>query len=177
MICYLEHINIPNDLGIIYKMMLGEDQYLYSTKLSFSTQREFENWFLERLEHEFHDFYLVKSLKGKDVVGYVHNYDFSLQHQHCKLVVYIVSRYRASGIGGMAACLFIKNLFRDYPLVKVYSTIYDYNKESLSGNFAAGFEEEGVLADYRYYDGQYHSIHYLSMSREKFLSNIGKWVK
>lgn len=175
--CYLDYADIPGDLGILYGMMTGEDQYLYSTKIHFSTRSDFERWFLGRLGHDFHDFYLIKEHGENRILGYVYNYDFSLITRHCKLVVYILPDHRETGIGGMAACQYMDRLFRDYPLKKIYTTIYSYNKESLGGNLAAGFVVEGILSDYRYYDGEYHSLYYLSMTREKFESTIGKLVK
>ena len=173
----LECVNIPNDIPFLFAAMTAEDQYLYSTKLSFFSIQDFERWFCCRIKNEFHDFLIVKDAHSLKALGYVHNYDFSLIHGHCKMVVYIIPERRETGIGGIAAITFMKELFSAYPIRKIYSTVYDYNKESLRSNFNAGFIEEGTLKDYRYYDGNYHSIHYLSMSREQFERTISKFVK
>ncbi|MCM1060669.1 MAG: GNAT family N-acetyltransferase [Eubacterium sp.] len=164
----MKYVNIPNDIPFLYMAMSAEDQYLYSTKLSFSSMQEFEHWLCCRLKNDFHDFLIIKDAFSLKHLGYVHNYDFSLVDGHCKLVVYIIPECRETGIGSMAAITFMDKLFAEYPLRKLYSTIYDYNKESLKSNLAAGFTEEGILRDYRYYDGGYHNIHYLSISRDDF---------
>lgn len=173
----LEHINISKDIQFLYKVMAAEDQYLYSTKLRFPSIQNFEQWLSVRLKNEFHDFFIIRESQHMEPLGYVHNYDFSLVDGHCKLVVYIIPEYREIGIGGMAAITFMKKLFAMYPLRKLYSTIYDYNRESLNSNLAAGFQEEANILDYRYYDGKYHSIHYLSISRQQFEKTIGRLVK
>lgn len=72
------------------------------------------------------------------------------------------------GIGAMATLSFMKQLFKQYPLRKIYVDIYDYNQESLKSNISAGFEIEGVLKEYRYLNGKYHSLNVLSISRECF---------
>ena len=173
----LDNVTIPGDTEFLYNSMTSDDQYLYSTKLHFFSIQKFEHWLTSRLKNDFHDFFIVRESATRTIIGYVHNYDFSLVDGHCKLVVYIRPEYRKTGIGAFAAIMFIKKLFAMYPLRKLYSTIYDYNHESFKSNLAAGFVEEGVLKDFRYYNGITHCIHYLSLSRQQFENNIGKWVK
>ena len=175
--CILERVNIPQDTHFLYKIMTAEDQYLYSTKLRFQSQQGFERWLCCRLKSDFHDFYIVRDPHTLIALGYVHNYDFSLIDGTCKLVVYIVPQYSKIGIGGIAAITFMQRLFSMYPLRKLYSTVYEYNEESLRSNIAAGFQEEGILRDYRYQNGKYHSMHYLSMTKPQFDKTIGKLVK
>lgn len=171
----LTKISSRDDIHFLYKSMTSSDQYLYSTKIRYNSEHSFEQWILNQLNGNFHDFYLVEDKKcGR--IGFVHNYDFSLLNGHCKLVVYISPTFREFGVGGIAAIMFMKKLFKDYPLRKLYTTVYDYNNESLQSNLRAGFQEEGVLKHYRYYSGHYYDIHYLSMTREKFESTIGKLV-
>ena len=171
------NIETKKDMDFLYWAFVGDDQYLYSTNLLFNTKQTFENWIWERVGTDFHDFFIVKDKKSEGLIGYVHNYDFSLIDGHCKLSVYIDREYRNTGIGGFVAVRFLKYLFTKYPLRKVYSTIYDYNYESLTSNLAAGFIEEGVINEYRYHDGKYYAIHYLSMSRNGFNDMIRKLVK
>lgn len=170
-------IESKKDIDSLYLIFAREDQFLYSTNLRFNTKQSFEKWINDRVGTDFHDFFLVKDKSKNNLIGYVHDYDFSLIDGHCKLTLYIDEEYRKTGIGGFVAINFIKYLFSRYPLRKVYSTIYDYNSESLNSNFAAGFVEEGVIGDYRYHGGEYYAIHYLSMSREKFDDSIGKLVR
>ncbi len=163
------------DVDFLYDCFSSDDQFLYSTKLNFSSKRNFEVWLNDRLHKEFHDFFVIKDKRSMLPIGYIHNYDFSLTDGHCKLVVYISKKYRNTGIGGFVTVRYMKYLFDEYPLRKLYSTIYDYNTESLKSNIAAGFEEEGCIDGYRYHDGIYHKIHYLSMNRKKF-KEILEWM-
>lgn len=174
--CTLDIVKLPDDIDFLYAAMVSDDQYLYSTKLNFNSTQSFERWLTHRLYNEFNDFFIIRDPLSSKPFGYVYNYDFSLTDGHCKLVVYVCPEYRETGIGGIAAITFMKKLFDTYPLRKLYSTIYDYNKESLRSNFAAGFIEEGLLNNYRYFDGNYHSIHYLSISRKTFEDTIGRFL-
>jgi RimJ/RimL family protein N-acetyltransferase len=106
-------------------------------------------------------------------IGYVHNYDFSMRDGRCKLVVFIDESYREFGIGAIAAISFMRKLFDDYPIRRMYLDIYDYNKESLVSNLKAGFKEEGVIKNYRYHDGSFYDLHILSMDRKTFETKLG----
>ncbi len=170
------HVENQYDMDFLFTSFLADDQYLYSTKLGFHTKQGFEQWFRDRLNNDFHDFFIVKNDQLKPI-GFVYNYDFTLIDGHCKLVVYINDEYRKTGIGGFVAIKFMDYLFTQYPLRKVYSTIYDYNQESLQSHIGAGFIKEGTINDYRYYHGSYHPIHYFSMDRKQFESTLGKLVK
>ena len=161
------------DLDDVYKMMTGEDQYLFSVRIGVNSEQQFKDWFCERLRCDFHDFYIIADENSGQTIGYVHNYDFSLHNGHCKVVVYIKAQYRDSGIGGFAAIRFMDMLLMRYPLRKLYTAVYDYNQCSLTNNIKAGFTQEGSLEQYRYYDGQYHSLHLLSIDRESFYQKFG----
>lgn len=167
----LRKVSIKNDVRLLYDMMLGEDQYLFSTKLSFCTIDKFEEWIIGQLKNSFHDFY-VAEMDGI-VIGYAHNYDFSLIDSRCKIAIFTLPNYRKIGLGGLLAISFIKRLFVDYPLNKIYLDIYSYNNESIESNLKAGFVKEGELPNYRYYDGTYHSMQILSMTREVFEEKLG----
>ena len=87
--CVLCHVMLPDDIDFLYSTMTADDQYLFSTKIRFWTVQAFEQWLICRLRGDFHDFFIVKNRRTNIKIGYVYNYDFSLQHGHCKLVVYI----------------------------------------------------------------------------------------
>lgn len=168
----LERLSLRVDSKALYKMMSAPDQYLFSARVTFNSQEMFENWLRARISHEFHDFYTIRSSDLDCPIGFAYNYDFSLKDGHCKLCIYLDSMHRTLGLGAIAAIRYINILFELYPLRKIYLTIYDYNKQSLQSNLHAGFCEEGVLSDFRYYDGAYHSLHYLSITRKKFQETL-----
>lgn len=162
------HFDVPR----LYKMMMGEDQHLFSTKITINSEECFANWLLEHMKSDFHDFFVIADVNKNASVGYVHNYDFSLKNGNCKIVVYIDAAYRNIGLGGHCAIKFMDYLFSEYPIKKIYVTIYAYNRESLYSNLKAGFMEEGVLEKYRYYNGKFHDLHILSMNRKRFYNTL-----
>ena len=170
---YFRKPDLDRDLNSLYQMMNDDDQFLFSTRIRCNTERAFFSWIVDRLQKDFHDFYVVTvSEKADDIIGFAYDYDFSLEDGHCKICVYVKKEYRNIGIGGVAAVSFIEKLFKKYPLRKIYSTVYSYNTQSLQSNLKYGFEEEGVLKKYKYYNGKFHNIHILSITKEKFGLNM-----
>lgn len=171
----LDTLNMPDDGLSLYNLMESQDQYLFSTKIHHNTYESFMRWLSVALTSTFHDFFVIR-LPGKaSPIGYAYSYDFSLRDGRCQVVVCTDFNYRKTGAGGFAAIDLLAFLFRAYPLRKIYATVYDYNKESLASNLSAGFIEEGLLREYRYYDGRYHSLHYLSIDRATFLRRYNDW--
>lgn len=171
----LRKIEKPSELSSLYAMMGDDDQYLYSVRLQHNSEASFSQWLSDRLNTDFHDFDLVFLESIECPVGFVHNYDFNLNSGHCKTVVYIQKKYRNTGIGAYAALAFVNKLFMDYPLRKIYSTVYAYNTQSIENHNKVGFIIEGILRDYRYCNGEYYDMVFFSITREQFLKKTGDW--
>lgn len=172
----LRRFCVKEHLGYLYNMMCSDEQYLFSSKMDFNNIDTFQRWIMTQLNTNFHDLYMVY-IKGKlHPIGFVHDYEFWLNHGHCKISVYVAPKYRKIGIGSFAAIQFIDCLFRQYVLRKIYMMIYEYNMVSLECNKNAGFTLEGVLHQYRYYNGKLHDLYILSVDREDFYNkfNVNK---
>lgn len=170
--CIFRTVSLERDLDFLYELMVQDEQALFSTPIFCNTIEKYRDWLNERLNKNFNDFNIVE-VNG-DSIGYVHTYDFSMQNGHCKMVVNVHKKYQMSGIGGIVAIQFMKKLFNQYPIRKIYLDIYDYNTLSYQSNLRAGFIEEATLEGYRYYDGAYHSLHVLAMSRERYFNTLGR---
>ena len=173
----LRKVVLHRDLTDLYRMMISDDQHLFSVKITANSEQQFNDWLCERLKYDFHDFFIIANENNDQAIGYAHNYDFSLQNGHCKVAVYLSPEHRDSGIGGFGGIMFMDHIFQTYPLRKLYTAVYSYNKRSLTNNRNAGFVEEGNLEQYRYYDGTYHSLHILSIKREDFYQRFGGVLK
>ena len=148
--------------------MDSSDQMLFNGKLTLNTIPEFDLWLQDRFKRYFHEFYVISDSEDCSMLGYIYSFEYFSSDMHCKLCLVIKKEYRNTGIGAEAAIRFMDELFRNYPLRKIFSTVFDYNKQSLMNNIQAGFKEEGCFKEYRYYDGEFHDMHILSISRDDF---------
>lgn len=156
-------------LNLYYVMTNVNEQMFFHSKTVFNSNVDYEQWLLGQMKYHYHDFYILEdSDNDSKFAGFMYSYDFRLNDGHCMICVYLTPEYRNVGYGAYAGIKFIKEIFQEYPVRKIYLTIYDYNKQSLQSNLSAGFTEEGCLKEYRYYDGKYWDMHFLAITRETF---------
>lgn len=143
-----------------------EDQVLFLANRLDNCFQDFEGRFHDLLKHFYHDFFIVETDSGEPM-GMVYSYDLKSMDRHCKIAIYLSPKWR-SGHGALAAIQLLDYMFCRYPLKRVYCDIYSYNTESLACTLQCGFEEIGRIPEYRYYNGEYHDLVLLTITREEF---------
>jgi RimJ/RimL family protein N-acetyltransferase len=160
------------------------EQALFSPRIAISSLADFDAWLGDRMTNFYHDFSVIEQVAetqdgdadaGRTFAGCVYSYNYSDVDQRCNVFLYLAPRWRSTGAGGRIAATFIDELFTYYPLRKVYLYVYDYNRESLTSDLQAGFVEEGLLRDWRYFDGRWWDCHVLAMTREAFGRHLARF--
>ena len=158
-------------LEALFKMMMDpEEQTMFLTHSISNSLRDFDNWLQDRLKYHYHDFFVVESDK-EELIGIVYSYDHRMQDGHCKMTTYITQKWRHIGLGSMVGLDFIGFLFRFYPYRRINCDVYRYNIESFESLKQAGFEVTGHVKEYRYFNGKYHDLMLLTMSREYYITH------
>lgn len=142
------------------------EQVMFLTHSNCNSLRDFDGWIHDRLKFFYHEFFVVET-ESSQPIGIVYSYDQKIPDGHCKMAVYIAPEWRC-GFGAMAAVQMLDYLFRYYPLRRIFCDIYSYNQQSLSSTLQCGFEKIGRMKEYRYYNGSYHDLVLLTISRENF---------
>lgn len=174
----LRKFNFRADVEDMFKIMTDpEDQMLFIRKIPFNTLPDFDMWMQNNFKTFYHEFNVITDKQsGYEFYGFVYSYDYSPLDSHCKLCLVLQKQYRDTGMGAKVSIDFLDYLFTNYPLRKVFLTIYDYNKKSLESNLQAGYKQEGVMKEYRYYNGNYYDLHILAMDREEFYTRYSKFL-
>lgn len=111
--------------------------------------------------------YVVELLDDGQAVGLVSAYDHHASGLHCK-VAFVRFGPRPPGSAGAVIegmLLFITHLFASFPYRKVYAEVPSYNL----GLYAPGFaQEEGVLRDYLFHEGEPADLHIVSFRRDQW---------
>jgi len=165
------------DLKRLFDFMMNEsNQILFSHSFTVHDIPMFEIWLSRKLDrNEYHDFFMIEDSNG-NTVGFTFSYEFFMYDAHCKYTLCLFEEYRNCGLGVIAGVKMIDYLFRKYPLNRIFVSVFDYNKNSLSSNLKGGFEEVGTFPDYRFYGGEYYSLHILTISRDKFYTKQKKVI-
>ena len=152
----------------------AEEEVWFLSRCESNSLRDFDGWIQDRLRHFYHDFFVIEAADG-GFIGIVYSYDFHMRDGHCKAAVYIAPEWRRGGMGAIAGIQFIRHLLRFYPLRRIHCDVYAYNEKSLTSLRQCGFEQTGVVKEYRYFNGKYHDLVLLSVSRDDFLNKCGQF--
>lgn len=165
----LRRFNYRKDLERLYCYMMNErNQMMFSNGFQLHNIEMFEHWITEKFaQNKYHDFFMIENDKG-NTVGFTFSYDFFNYDAHCKYTLCLFEEYQNTGYGAVAGIMMMDYLFRNYPLRRIFISVFDYNTSSLVINKKGGFEEVGVLPDYRYWGGDYYSLHVLTITKEAF---------
>jgi len=151
---------------------LKEDIYqnYFPNKLKTYNQEAFEKWLSDMfVQEKFHDFFIIES--GDYILGFTFSYDFSSGNEHCHYTLCLYEDYINTGFGAVAGLKMIDYLFKRYPLKQIYISVAGCYKNSLESSKKGGFEEVGILPDYTFVNGEYHSLHILRITRNSFYEN------
>lgn len=157
------------DLERLYTYMTKEEnQILFSHGFQVHNIPMFERWISEKFaKNEYHDFFMIEDSQGQ-TIGFTFSYEFFNYDAHCKYTLCLYEEYQNIGLGAVAGIKMMDYLFKKYPLNRIFVSVFDYNKKSIANNLKGGFEEVAVLPDYRFYGGEYFSLHILTISRDDF---------
>jgi len=165
----LRPFDYHKDLQRLFGYMISEDnQKMFSQGFQVHNLAQFEHWITDKFaKNEYHDFFMIECDDGK-TIGFTFSYDFFKFDGHCKYTLCLYEDSQEKGYGAVAALKMMDYLFKKYPLRQILISVFDYNQNSLNCNLKGGFEEVGLIPDYRFSDGAYHAMHILRITRDKF---------
>lgn len=174
---HLEKVWLSRDTSFVFQVMSSaEESGLFLRKVRFNSFEEFESWFRMELDRYYDRFYMIQDEQCKNL-GFLYSYDYRPTDQHAHFSIYICPECRHLGAGIEASLLFANALFMEQNLRKLYSCVYGYNEESLQCNREAGFTEEGILKEDRYFNGRFWDTYIFSISREEFCKRYGRLIE
>lgn len=101
---------------------------------------------------------VIESKSDKEIIGLIFSFNLNLIDGYCFINVYLDEKFEQKGYGPEAFGLLFCHLFDSYPLNKIYTEVFDYNKLSLSTITSTGFKEEGRFKEHKFYNGKRHDV-------------------
>ncbi len=161
-----------SDFGEIYRLFTDPSVGpMIINKPDHNSMTVFSKWLDRHLESNFNDFMVFRTDEN-EFVGFAYSYEFHGLDGHCQFTVAVKPEHQRSGIGGILAIQFLEYLFQNYNLRKVYIHIYGNNIHSRQCAEMFGFQVEGSLHEYRYYNGKFEDLLIYSVTRPCFYDTI-----
>ena len=141
-------------------------RYLFTNNLNIVSKKKMWDDISKKINYTYHQFMIIMNVKKQIPVGFIYSYDYNIKDNYLYLAVCLEDNARNSVIGAEAGMIFLNYLFKNYPIRKIYCTVYEYNKMCMSFLKNAGFKPEGILKEHRYFDGKYYDMNILAFYRE-----------
>lgn len=151
-------------------------RYLFTNNLNIESKRNFWDQIKKKLNYMYHEFMIIINVNKQIPVGFIYSYDYNIQNNYLYIAIFIDKKERNNVLGAEAGVIFLNHLFNNYPIRKIYCTVYEYNKLSMKFLQNAGFKIEGILKEHRYFNGKYHNMSILAFYREE-MSSLTKRLK
>lgn len=141
-------------------------RYLFTSNLNIISKKKMWEDIKKKMNYTYHQFKIIINTRKQIPVGFIYSYDYNLKDNYLYIAICIEEKERNGVVGAEAGMIFLNYLFKSYPIRKVYCTVYEYNRMSMSFLKNAGFKTEGILKEHKYFDGKYYDMNVLTFYRE-----------
>ncbi len=136
--------------------------------------------FSKKLLHDhlfcnFEDLYLVIVLKNEDTpIGYLSLKNIDQLNKKAEWSGIVIDpHYSGKGYATAAAKLFLKFVFEEWNMNRIYGYWLEENAASLKMAKKTGFKVEGLLKENVFKNNRYHNVYICSLLKKEYYENIG----
>lgn len=158
----MRKINITRDSRKLFELVSDAGEIILPGQMRCINADEFQRWLLEKMNGFYFIFHVIEeNSETRGLIGYALIYDYRVYDRHCSLCI-----YSTRNIEPNLWASFIEELFKEYPLNKVFWKIATSNIRYLELAKKLGFSEEMVLKEYAYQEGKYLDVCVLGKTRQ-----------
>ena len=160
----IRKINIYKDCEKLFDLISKSDEDLFPNQIKYFNVDEFQHWLINQMKGYFHELYVLeKQEKTSKIIGWALTYDYRVYDGHCSFCIYSLEEIERT-----LWATFIAELFRNYPLNKIFWKVTTTDKKRLELATTLGFSKEMTLKEYKYENGIYRDVCVLSVSSEEY---------
>lgn len=145
-----------------------ESRFLFTNDFVIISRNEFWDYIDKKASRDFHDFMIIRNDATNLPIGFIYTYNFDRQNDYIFFSIYLEEKSRNNINVAISGMIFFNYIFKYYPIRKIYCSVFDYNTISKKVLKNAGFQLEGNLKEYRYYNRAYHDMSIYSLFRKNF---------
>ena len=143
-------------------------RYLFTNELVIQSKREMWDYLKKKIASTYHEIMIAMDNTNSKPIGFVYSYNYNIYNEYLYITLYIRTKERNSILGAEVGAIFLDYLFKYYPIRKIYCSLFDYNNSSKKVLKTAGFQLEGCLKQYRYFNREYHDMSIYALFRNEF---------
>ncbi len=136
------------------RKLLSYDEFLSEYSQEFSKSRHLQ--------------LIIKHKKDKEFIGTIFSYGLNIYDGYIFVTIFLKNLYRGKGYAPEAIVYFIKFLFDNFSLYKIYMDVYEHNKLSLQTLKKRGAIVEGIFKKHRIYKNQRYDLYRFAVYQKDF---------
>lgn len=157
------------DFDFAYKCYQDYDSRpLFTNDFNIISRDEFVDYIDKKANYSFHDFMIIIDVLTNLPIGFIYTYNFNRQNDYIFFAIYLEKKSRNNMNVAVTSMIFFNYIFKYYPIRKIYCSLFDYNNISKKVLKTAGFQLEGCLKQYRYFNREYHDMSIYALFRNEF---------
>ncbi len=138
------------DMAILWDWR-NQDRFmsLCSTRRNTVSLDQFRTEIERDFSRDRHLQFIIRRKRDGEPIGTIYTYGFNKTDSHVFVTIFVIEEVEGFGYGPEALTVFLKYLFSELKLHKVYLEVYEYNTHSTDCIRSAGFNEEGRFREHR----------------------------
>ncbi|MGN1343837.1 MAG: GNAT family N-acetyltransferase [Traorella sp.] len=154
----MRKIDVNRDSSQLFELVLAANEIILPNQVKCVNVEDFRRWLLDQLGGYFHDLYVIEENgETRKLIGFALAYDYRIYDRHCSFCIYSIKDIEVNFWSN-----YIDQLFKEYPLNKIFWEVEISNIKNLEIAKKLGFSKEMILKEYRYKGGQYLDVCVLS---------------
>lgn len=150
----------PDDIGFLYALAVDPDTgFRWRYRGSVPSFERFTADFWTGVVVQL----VARRVQDDRPVGHVVAYGADMSMGHTYLGAVFQPDCTGSGLAAQAVAVFVRYLFKTFPLRKIYMEVPGFNWDQMASGEGTLFQVEGVLRAHDYYDGRYWDKYYCAI--------------
>ena len=173
---YLRKFDIDNDLPSFHKVHSDSKSMQFYGMKEFKTLEESRNLMNSYIESEvgknsMHR--VICDTYSGEYLGEIGLFNINTSHHRANAYCILMPEVRKRGISILASSLFYREAFAKLHLNRIQAFVDNRNVNASKSLVGIGFNYEGKLIEYEYFDGQYIDIEVFALTRKRFFELYG----
>ena len=173
---YLRKFDIDKDLPFFHKVHSDAKSMQFYGMNEFKTLEESRNLMNSYIESEFGNKSMHRVICDTDsgeYLGEIGLFNINTSHHRANAYCILMPETRKQGVSISASSLFYREVFAKLHLNRVQALVDSRNINASKSLVGIGFNYEGKLIEYEYFDGQYIDIEVFALTKKRFLELYG----
>lgn len=172
----LRKFDVDKDLPIFHKVHSDPKSMQFYGMNEFTTLEESRNLMNNYIESEnckksMHR--VICSTDCREYLGEIGLFNINMSHHRANAYCILMPEARKRGISISASSLFYREAFAELHLNRIQALVDSRNVNAAKSLMGIGFNYEGKLIEYEYFDGQYIDIEVFALAKKRFFELYG----